>query len=145
MKSERKNLLSLQFERIPSRDGTCSRYPDAIRIKVSGYLPENLDVGNAFGCSISISRSRNPCCSAKNRFSTPFHLFPYFPLFASPRSPDILNHPRTMIPFSFPSPSFLPLRRPALPTETVDIFRFLSRPLAGERAGILKFSVSARF
>lgn len=64
-------------------------------------------VGNAFGCSISISRSRNPCCSAKNRFSTPFHLFPYFPLFASPRSPDILNHPRTMIPFSSSLPQFL--------------------------------------
>lgn len=144
MNSERKNLLSLQFERIPSRDGTCSRYPDAIRIKVSGYLPENLDELETL--SDAASRFLDPETRvAAQKTVSPFHLFPYFPLFASPRSPDILNHPRTMIPSPLPSPSFLPLRRPALPTETVDIFRFLSRPLAGERAGILKFSVSARF
>lgn len=142
MKSERKNLLSLQFERIPSRDGTCSRYPDAIRIKVSGYLPENLDELETL--SDAASRFLDPETRvAAQKTVSPFHLFPYFPLFASPRSPDILNHPRTMIPFSSSLPQFLTIA--SLPTETVDIFRFLSRPLAGERAGILKFSVSARF
>lgn len=67
-----------------------------------------LRVGNAFGCSISISRSRNPCCSAKKPF---LHFFPplsYFPLFSSPRSPDILNHPRTMIPLSLSLSPSLP-------------------------------------
>lgn len=111
--------------------------PSVIRIKVPGYLPENLGELEM----LSDAASRFPDLETRvvpPREKESLFLFPF----------------QHLLPFSFLNSllreccfllSVSPLRRPGLQAETVDIPRLLSRSLAGERAGILKFSVSARF